>query len=1390
MKMLPTLPKRSYVVVVTLITLLCLFAYYFWVYLPAKEELLIAKRMRSLQQTATNFKAKEEVYRKTANTIYEKIKILQMDNERVQMMRRRSIQAAEAIQYFNTFLKREAVNTELELVDTARALRSGEIEYQASGLKDYGIKLVGRAASIFAKLRKDEVFDHHILLKNNKLAYSTVEGEVLQLVNSSSSRLFNIDSLLNAGEENTTRLQFDRLQGQPDIYEPGVDVRLSAVDYKLFSTRFQTDENTYWTLYALVDAERFEAATKEVSAMIMIVIAVILLILIFALPLLKLSLISSIERLHRVDVVLSTTSFVVCTGLMVLFVLFSLSYQSDRQKIDQQLKTLSLGIERDVESSLSQIMAQLDTLEKAAYAFAPLHSHTDINIFSDPNLCKLLSPVHFLKNLYWMDDQGVSQYQLSTITVDNKNLESVSFKGRPYFYEIAEGRGWKSRILADKLVEKRPFYLQSIASWTNSEKLLVLSLPSSEDTIRVQGMGAKKVNVVAASLRFHSLIDPLLPVAYSFSVIDQGGQVLFHSDKNKNLQENLLTETDSHSGLRSAISGKNTAFANVQNGDQSQRILIRPLKHTPWLLVTAYDDAYNESPYLQVISLSVICILIIGAMAFMQLFLISLFNRNPTKLKRQPFYYNWLWPVEENHLGYQKIMLYNIILSVALMLYISSQEFNVLQVLATFFYAVLLSGTSSWLMLSSHARENSHKTKIVLGVTLLSCLFIYTITSYFTYNGQNHYGFAEVVRGYAANLNTFLLVLGIALLPYLPLKRLQQYLNNVAPFMGFRHSYRAMLFTYLFISSVLPAYFIFTTAYQQEQSVWKKHEMYKISQAEEARNQLLKGLYLSAERTEDERSHYASTYGSKDAHLQTARSVGKYYQQLGYSSCDCKDTRAFVSSRWDSLVHQSRPYFSNMFVASNGFVYAKGGEEWDTQRCAEHGIRMKYSSIHPSVEDSVVLATVSNSLNWNYSAESMLGELFWVLLVALLLGVYFTVFFATDKFFALDVFDNLQAIQVDDTYLENYFSKDYFKDGHKHLFVIAMPFAGTNKLYGQSHLKVYDVPQLLDENESASVMQIFNSQVVLEHFSYVIEDIKANKLILDMVEVLLRNKNNIIIVSRLSPTQIIDKYEELISQTSNPEQRAELEVHVSKWKDILAGFVKVFYSLLHEHSAKQYFREDFSIKELLKYEFRVNEPYFSRVRDAFAREWNESDFELAPSLEAIERQRESHPLRYKAVKEEVILKIQSMAQPFYFSLWNTCSKEEKYLLYDLAMDGFVNLQNERGLKKLLEKGLIYYNQSLQVMNESFRNFILTTIKESESLAMEKELRRSGTWSLYSSVFLLLLLSLMVFIAFSQQEILSQFVALLVGLTTAVPYLLRFSGFFSALGGKAKLLDSN
>jgi hypothetical protein len=434
--------------------------------------------------------------------------------------------------------------------------------------------------------------------------------------------------------------------------------------------------------------------------------------------------------------------------------------------------------------------------------------------------------------------------------------------------------------------------------------------------------------------------------------------------------------------------------------------------------------------------------------------------------------------------------------------------------------------------------------------------------------------------------------------------------------------------------------------------------------------------------------------------------------------------------------------------------------------------------------------------------SGIIFRLFYLLLVFILIGLFFYCIwnylgFTIKRIFGLNLYENLEIIGVDDKYLRslNIEKKEIttgkgagVEDHYLNIFIISSPFSGTKDILKHQNFEPINLSEILDETQYQKqilkkVNKFKDTIVVIEDFGYGIDNVTAGWRTLEVIEKLQRNQNKIIIISKLSPSQVIEKYETLRAKETNKDQH--LDVFIAKWKDVLAEFIEMYFSYVvssGQKNTRKKLPKYATINKILEYELGVHEPYFRQLYDSIYIKKDEK-FELTNAL-LIKYERDSSFEKREIFKEELLLKIQTMAHPFYYSLWNACSKDEKFFLYDLATDGFANTKNTSVIIKLLEKGLIFYDESLHIMNESFRNFILS-IDKAEALEMEKELNRSGNWRVYQAVIILAVVSLVFFFIFANESIVKQFSALLAGLAATIPYILRLGGFFSPASDTVK-----
>ncbi len=1577
MKLRRSVSRRTYIVSLTLFTLAALFSYYFLAFLPQKENQLIAQRVRALDRVGENFQEKFAVFNKNIlqgidDSLYTAFIETEQGKQEI-LDRIKSLEGDSKA----SFLQRDSILNHLEekLLVANNALRKAEKELKtnrdSTSRANQHIKLIEKSdldnksirfrklfttsfASFFSPLRLSESFDGYIVYRDTVLIHQDIPGEIIRVPAQLYTELDQGEQKGRFARHNLESRTPERYE-TPRVYEAGTQVQLASINYRLFCSDFATDDGystTRWTIYGLVTKDTFDAEKKRIPFLSIILLSLSLLLLLFSMPLMKLFFMSPIERLHRTDALLTPPTFIVCSAITMLIILITGKYYlSDIPKVDNRLEELAGDISRNFKDETQSIYHLAKESERCASRSSSPASKSVVEHGS--SLCNL-EVYPYLRNIYWLDQAGKLRFEYSMLNLKDQEYteeDTPNYKDREYFQVPRRGEGFKL------LGNDSTFYLQSLVSWTTGEPISVFSVPIDSSTKEIIPRGNQQSEVLAISTVLHSLTDPVLPPGYSFHIMDEQGQVLYHANQEKNLQENFLEEVDQKQFLIAAMASRTETTDDALYYNHSYRTHLQPIGGMPWYLVTTYDKQYLEGPYQHILSFCILGIILISITSALQFLSISIIYHRPSKLKHKLLTFRWLWPYsniktkssdndassdEESQIHHYRIIsLLNLTYAAILIVYHSFGKTSLSEMVTTFLVAIVFSYAAtfallqrvrdrrylgalaislvisvviallSFLFISGEIRLNFHLAFWLVALTIVLGFVSRVTTKILVNHQQNDQASkrlkkqdsdSEKSEGGWKNLLklldgvpgevaiTSLLVITLLLIIFINtglislnyndvlLKQIfvwailyllalltcivgsnrslltsnisqktiatsspeasgpsiptfQKYLRkavNSFNWLPKSHSYCSMIFSYLLLSSFIFVFFLFSKTYDYEKRIWSKYGLYHISQKLDEKEGKLRQLYRI---DNPEYDLVNSAYPRYDS----TKNKALYYRSLGVS--DNLDNKVpsgaysnIIETEFDRFIVETRPTITELSTLTNGFVKQKG-KGWNTVKSDSLNSLLGISvenNAYFSGSDQLILAATPLQFLGSSLFRLSLKYLLLLLIIIMLLGVTYRLLrFGIFRLFGMQIFHFREVIQVDDELMKS--ERDGNRDPKEqniqspHRFVISMPFAGAKELYGsenddeqkkgsEKYVRI-DFSWVLEENFYPSVMeevlQKKEENVVLEHFSYGIEDHVTNQRRLTLLEILLANKNRVTIISKLTPMQLTAKFEEIVESAANPRDVEELETRVSRWKDILSSFVKLYYSDLVCKRNRERLAEQASMEDFIYYEMSVNKPYFQRMDGTLVSKWYEDDQSEqnekdAPAEGSKPEQSRKDETKIKLtefvekrikqyentedIKEEILLKIQSMAQPFYFSLWNTCSKEEKYILYDLADDGFVNTQNKPIILGLMEKGLIFYDESFHVMNESFRNFILSNIKQSEALEMEQEARKNGRWSVYSTVILLLVVSLVFFVVFAHESIVNQFVALLAGVTAAVPYLLRLVGLIGLSTGNRSSSD--
>src|SRR5690606_4149807 len=171
--------------------------------------------------------------------------------------------------------------------------------------------------------------------------------------------------------------------------------------------------------------------------------------------------------------------------------------------------------------------------------------------------------------------------------------DTLALADRAYFRAIKQAQEWTPGDLWSHLYQpKHGLVAQRLFNRSDAARVLQLAVPMLHEE--------KRIGVMTADSRAYALTASIRAPLLRFAVVDAtNGVVLFHSDDNRSLAENLLVETEQSSALREAMQRRTSTYSLNRVGlrdhfsanymGESHRFYYRPVTGVPWGVVTFYS---------------------------------------------------------------------------------------------------------------------------------------------------------------------------------------------------------------------------------------------------------------------------------------------------------------------------------------------------------------------------------------------------------------------------------------------------------------------------------------------------------------------------------------------------------------------------------------------------------------------------------------------------------------------------------------------------------------------------------------------------------------------------------------------------------------------------------
>jgi hypothetical protein len=911
----------------------------------------------------------------------------------------------------------------------------------------------------------------------------------------------------------------------------------------------------------------------------------------------------------------------------------------------------------------------------------------------------------YLNSAAWIDSDGQQRIKWTT----KSTLASfLPVKDRNYFKNIVAQRTWEC-CKSEKPGSGYNYYLEPVYSKGTGGQQVILSMPITDPS-------SKRTWVATLDFRALSLLQTVLPtdLGYGYCVINNEGNVLFHSDESRNLLEDFFAETDNDSYLRSVILAREHKALNVQYQGAGHRLFVRPIPDTPWTLVTFQDKKLLRTVGLEVIA-SAIILFTLYALLLLIFFSLHYLRQSENRAAL-------VWPHKRRAPNYYLSIVSNLLLALA--------------------FGLSIPICNHW---------------IVLALAFILPALAFSFHLHNLKGGPRLERYREAVR---------------------------KFVEQHTP-LNYRIGYILALVTLFLLTSVLPMLACFKFSYDREMRLFVGLGQINLARSLEDRSDRVREQYaqfVSLPRLsgapKDPKQIFLETRLNVDDSVASEKAgrpawdvYSRFFFNTNFQVCDGNNktgvcTKAYpkTENKFESLLAWLLPFNNAISLRIHGLTSSMpmSSDErsiWQQQNADSNGVINLSTNEKVDGDDDYEVLRVS-------SAAPLLGrkqsDAWWIGLGAILLLVpsllYGLIGFIGKRIFLLNT-EEPAALYGEELREE---------DVSQNALVVASSFTRKDQLLAKEKFDVLDLRNMekksWDDYNHPTDPVGEQKRIALNYFEYNREDPQTNREKVRLLDTLLIHNRKVVVVSTVDLTDF--RFEE---QGSAPANGNGTSVKGSSAR-LLSSFFRVY---VEDKGDSQSFPN--RIREQVK--AWADKPKWERKRLARLIKVLRSECEARAYLQTIGESLLAEPDLASRTPEEIISHVRERANAYYHAIWETCSKDEKLTLGNLAKYHLVSSKNP-DLLRLLKRGLISKDPHLRPMNESFSRFLLAEASPEKLEAWQQE-GADSSWAMLRVPFFIILISAAAFLFVSQRDLYDSTLALVSAFAAGMPSLVRLFGVFQS-----------
>lgn len=1316
---------NSWLLFIVLIFFVAVFFLYWFIYVKNSETVQVSNRFRVLTKMGDN------VFHQltTANRIVEGV----IKSAANSMLQEDTVSDTPG-NYLNYYREKIENSPILDLA-AAEKVNHDEVFVHSTLINipgesgDYAI--ISDKTQLFGSQERKDLFDFFLIMKMENTPGSDEGDKQTPVI------------IYNTSPEHLDLIDFNALKNTSAPIEAGtlVTVEISKRRFRLFLKPIGYFKGEKWYIGGFIDTSTFNHQVRALPSDIVVYLLIGFLIFLFAIPILKLFLMSSFDQLTIADVILTSLSMVLCVILLLLLNINIYVDQDDVRRSERNLKALASNIQNEFHNELEHIHATLTAFSKGDYIYdipKPANGEIVYNIFNFPEISDphpISAPA--AKNLIPAESRTKG-------TVDPIKLkERLNEYSKKYpFYKLVFWMDRQGNQIAavstrnsggklDNLgyrdyfkdaggwnldqSREKKFMLESITSISSGEKLAAVSMKSST-TINDGTYTGKRSDVIAMTTRLYSVIDTILPVGYGFCIIDGSGQTWFHSDSNKNQRENFIKETDNQAALRMVINKRETSHLTLTYQNKTHRCFILPMANFPLYLITFHDTTQTDKVRGLIIWKTV------SKITALLLFNIILFaaagalNYRHSLLKSRYIPFDFLRPLPEPN-GKMTYSHLMTAISTIILLIAGIMWYYGKRFDSTGGLYLYLSACL-FIFILNYLTLNKAAGNSLCCKPAKFILFTLVVLILIHLTSGYHIGFQNKGPLFMAQLAMAVIVC----LFYLsrpkekPAKRHEKIIKR--PYYWF-------LFSWLTLTCIIPPILFFNYSFNQEQHLF-------------IHNAQVQPLGLKQKRD-----------------LDIDRFFKEHIYDIGVNSRDVGELEESLKNRgiYARLTNPDKPPPENVESKS--------------------GISLTFRSFF------ILLGDLDSAI-------------FPLAMIVILSTAYFFIGYIARNVFGLrllekEYYDPLSTESTHSPDTVKQAVQQYIRSG-AHVIILCQTgehYETCRKLPPGDELKetlpVIEASfpswfQDVDKKESQKgILRIVDMDTSLSEIGDN-ASFNPNRTALQQLLKLMKSPYfQVIIITQTPAGELIQLYKDKAARMDKDDDNHDIVSQIAALLEEINTFLSPVYVPMERFLVEKNMGAGYNdlipeIKEFLFEEFKPS-VYFDSIQSdvlEYCRKLNLTESSPALTNEELER-----------VKELLILEIQRLSGRYYSNLLNGCDRKERFVLFDIAQDRLLNINNKETIAKLIKKGLLRKNGSIDIMNASFKNFILTTSMENKAKLASSDLEVKGRWKSFRAPISLLVLGAAVFLAF-QKDLLNDIQSFSTAIVGGIAILTKFSGVFSKL----------